>query len=357
MESGTSRSDCGASDDPPLLAMPRDSSISPVESDPSNTSPVSNPSTCARNVDSTVSGPGISVANLDCGVQFYQESTSDALTSLGDAFQNQMDLVDSLQSYSTRREEGQATRRENAPHNGHGDNGNMRMTQASENPVGRQILSPQTANRDASPGEPFPDYYESCEGNSQLVDTAQEKAYKYAISKVVEEVIRFREVDTTITALPAPSEPQVTSADEAKDIQENGNNDGSPPEEWIRAGEGEANKLNAFEDLARLLSDPKLKQSTQQRFMGITNMVIRMEHLLFSQHGPNPPILVLTDRDLWELNIMASEMTRYLTSVDAKLQELVDDGSRVAYILSHLAKEPHVSTWVRYKRMAKVVIR
>lgn len=276
-------------------------------------------------------------------INFY---TSESTDSLADVFQTQMSLG-ATQEESGQCEKGsQATQSNNARSKRDG-------IHIRANPVYRQVLSSRPTNTDAFAGEPFPDYYESCETNPQLADEAQEKAYNHAISKVVQEVIRFRDVDDTITSLPSPG----SQAASWKENTETGKRDGENASDECRPGSQDANKRASFEYLTQLLSDPNLKSSTQQRFMGITNMVIRMEYLLFRQHGLKPPELSLTERDLWELNIMASEIVRYLSTVDEKLQELVDVGHRVAFILSEVAKDRQVSMWVRYRRMAQVVIR
>lgn len=244
-------------------------------------------------------------------------SAFSTVMSAADAFQKEMSLVDSLE--------------------------------APEPTVTRHSTS-----HDDTKGEAFPDYYESCEMNTQLVDSAHEEAYNYAMSKVAEEVIRFREVDTGVTALPSLSTFQAHDM-VADEDQGDSDEEDRETEIWGPAA-GDINKLTALEGLARLLIQPDLKPSTQKRFMSITNMAVRMEYLLFSQHGPDTE-MKLTERDVWELNVMASEMVRYLTSVDDKLRGLVDDAYRVVCVLSAAAKDRRTSAWLRYKRMALIVMR
>ncbi|KJK61870.1 hypothetical protein P875_00086620 [Aspergillus parasiticus SU-1] len=56
--------------------------------------------------------------------------------------------------------------------------------------------------------EPFPDYYESCEQNTAVIDKDHEEAYNNAIGKVFEESVRMRELGAGIT--PATISPLAT---------------------------------------------------------------------------------------------------------------------------------------------------
>lgn len=347
MESDALRANRGSSVDAPAApANPRDRDFNPITADLGNTSinPVAD--ICLELRDGKQAEPvlGVGIANSGGGIQLHNMSTSESVASLADAFQRRINLAGSREEFP----ETNGCECQDAHNSSAGNERDGRTPQTGEIPTHPRVLSPRSTNGDVSASEPFPEYYESCEANSQVVDKTQEEAYNYAISKVIEEVIRFREVDSSIAALPTPPDSQIICA---KEDRKEG--DGSERIPTSR----EANKLISFQDLTQLLIDPGLKPSTQQRFMGLTNMVIRMEFLLFRKDGLKPPGPSLTNRDLLELNIMASEIMRYLSTVDHKLRELVDIGRRVAFILSEIAKERHISTWIRYRRMTQVVIR
>ncbi|KAE8394529.1 hypothetical protein BDV23DRAFT_179680 [Aspergillus alliaceus] len=52
-----------------------------------------------------------------------------------------------------------------------------------------------------SASEPFPDYYESCEQNTAVVDKDIEEAYNHAIAMVFEEVVRIRKPDPSLASV------------------------------------------------------------------------------------------------------------------------------------------------------------
>ena len=282
--------------------------------------------------------------------------TKDAMSMLADAFQQQMSLANS-QVNGTSSQNGQVNGVSHDQdtaniHIDHSEDHNNRNNHASSETApstSHPLLSPQSLN---TAGEPFPDYFESCETNSQRIDRDHEQAYNYAISKVVEEVIRFRDVDASIIALPSPTESPNSPSEPPPGVATAGERARS----WRPMSAAEMEKHNALEDMKLGLADPTLKPNIQQRFMAMANLVLRLEYLLFRQHGPRPQLL-LTERDLWEANTMAGEIVRYLITIDEKLQALVDDAYRVGYIMSEISKDARATTWVRYRRMANVVMK
>lgn len=295
-----------------------------------------------------------SVACPDDGVQLHEEYMAETIALLSDAVRTQLSLADSKEEESATDATGfEDINAEKSPDDG-GEDGKATKSDNDGNNSGTlQVSSTLT---DDTKSEPFPDYYESCEKNPQLIDKEREEAYNYAISKVVEEVIRFREVDASITDLPSPDSQIFGMTDYISGGQGAGSSGGNTPaEEWRPASRSEIHRVASFNDMTRILSRSDLKPNLRQRFIGITNMVVRMEHLLFRQHRSMPDDLILTNRDLWELNVMATETVRYLSILGNKLQDLVDDAYRVAFILNEISKDK-VSSLTRYQRMAQVVM-
>lgn len=105
-------------------------------------------------------------------------------------------------------------------------------------------------------------------------------------------------------------------------------------------------KRFVLDDLKDLLSDPRLRLSTRQRFIALTNMVIRLDHALFPIDGtPRRP------DDALEI---AQVMMPYLSNMDKILQDLVDSTDRVDLILAKICVEES-SPLMQYRQMAYVV--
>lgn len=222
--------------------------------------------------------------------------------------------------------------------------------------------------------EPFPDYFESCEKNTTGVNGDHEAAYNYAISKVVEEVIRFREIDSSISSLPILNEKDRSlGADEQNDNDEHENSSTchrrSVAERAFQKGsEGggvehgrkSPGSHELIDELKDSLADTNLKPRLRRRFASMSNMVLHMHRLLFpttSDGMPVQPTQFLSSKEtIIKVNLLASEIIKYLASVDGQVQEQVDSASRVTYILEEVNKDRSVDVYVRYRRMAQVVI-
>ncbi|KAL2014456.1 hypothetical protein VTN00DRAFT_1981 [Thermoascus crustaceus] len=215
----------------------------------------------------------------------------------------------------------------------------------------------------SSEAEPFPDYYESCEGDRSTnpIDKKREAAYNYAISKVVEEVIRFRELDASIISLTSftLNEPDDQNATCAANVEK------SDQAQQADAKDSETSSDTAtkddtcsiIKDLKDLLASPKLKLNVKKRFTAMVNMVLRMSILLFHPQGVTmEPKLFLGTREALEVKGLAAEILRYLAKIDQQLKGQVEDADRVAGILSNLAQDKTVSVYVTFRRMAYVVI-
>lgn len=331
----------------------RDRDINSDTSDLGKSSPKHGANSSACPVDEQVaeSETESDVVGSDGGVQLDNGlSISDTIALLSDAVQTKLSFKDDQESVKGADEfkdtlVGNNINDENVTKS---DNNDMPL----ENSLPKSLAS---ANSDDNTGEPFPDYYESCENNPQFIDKEREEAYNYAISKVIEEVVRFREVGPSITDLSSPNSQIISTSVNSNHSASSSEGD-NPTEAWKPASRSEIHKVTAFNEMTRILARPDMKPNLRKRFMGITNMVIRMEYLLFNKYRPMVDGLVVSDRDLWELNIMAMESVKYLSSLDNKLRVLIDDTYRVQCCLNALNKEEDVSLETRYQRMAQVVI-
>ncbi|KAK5798644.1 hypothetical protein VI817_004934 [Penicillium citrinum] len=105
-------------------------------------------------------------------------------------------------------------------------------------------------------------------------------------------------------------------------------------------------KRRALDDMKDLLSNPRLRLYTRQRFIALTNMVIRLDHAFFSSDDS-----VSNAENAIEITQV---MMPYLSGMERTLQDLVEISSHVDFILASIAQE-ELSVLIRYRRMAYVV--
>ena len=246
--------------------------------------------------------------------------------------------------------------------------------------VGSSIETPvESSVKSSGPKtEPFPDYYESCEMYPPVDIGQHEQAYNYAISKVVEEVIRFREVD------PCIANPSFSSSDEEEEprpllasIQEDeaeyqstveqNTNDidelqvpiepssrASPPP-GMYASREESDKMRVVDDMRRLLCSQYLGDGPRGVFHDFSYLIIRMGEILF-RNKDSSSLHFMSAGATYDIKMIVSVVTRYLAVVDARLVELLDVGSRVHYILGDISRDMSVNFFIRYRRMLHVIL-
>ncbi|OJJ80777.1 uncharacterized protein ASPGLDRAFT_93131, partial [Aspergillus glaucus CBS 516.65] len=225
--------------------------------------------------------------------------------------------------------------------------------------------------------EPFPDYDESCEVYPPVDFIQHEQAYNYAISKVVEEVIRFREVDPCIAnpsfsssddeeprPLLAPieedeAEEQSTVEQHRSDVDEpqvpNEPSSSASPPPGMYASREESDKMRVVDDMRRLLCSQYLGDGPRGVFHDFSYLIIRMGEILF-RNKDSSPLHFMSAGATYDIKMIASVVTRYLAVVDARLVELLDVGSRVHYILGEVSRDMSVNFFIRYRRMLHVIL-
>lgn len=226
--------------------------------------------------------------------------------------------------------------------------------------------------------EPFPDYDETCELYPPVDFVQHEQAYKYAISKVVEEVIRFREVDPCIAnpsfsssddedehrPLLAPIEEdeaeeqstvkQVPSGIYEAQVPNEPASNASPPS-GMYASREESDKMRVVDDMRRLLCSQCLGDGPRGVFHDFSYLIIRMGEILF-RNKDSSPLHFMSAGATYDIKMIASVITRYLAVVDARLVELLDVGSHVHYILGEVSRDMGVNFFIRYRRMLHVIL-
>jgi hypothetical protein len=190
--------------------------------------------------------------------------------------------------------------------------------------------------------EPFPQYHE-CESSDSIADHEHEEAYSYAISRVVQEAIRFQEVDALLVSLP-PFIPGALSPDHTLGSVEG--------VDFLTVD----HKHRTLDQMKQLLAIPRLRTETRRRFVGLTNVVLRLNYVLFHRVEGRVCKIFLDAQDTTESQKLADTILVYLARLDDMLQESVRVASNVSYIMGQIAAEDDVTAYVRYRRMASVVV-
>ncbi|PTU17877.1 hypothetical protein P175DRAFT_0560567 [Aspergillus ochraceoroseus IBT 24754] len=209
--------------------------------------------------------------------------------------------------------------------------------------------------------EPFPDYYESCEANvPPAADRAQEEeeeeAYNYAISKVVDEVIRFGDVDKSIYFLPF-SLDTCESPTTVKGIEP------VPPAVYEHVGhdgrftEMEARKMHLCDQIQYILLKSDIKFSLRKRFTALTNMIIEMEYVFWRGKGfPRDFLPFLTPEELFKVKGFAIEIVLYACRLGSILHEEARNANRVRHLVAEIANEKDKSVLIRFRNMSQIIL-
>jgi hypothetical protein len=178
-------------------------------------------------------------------------------------------------------------------------------------PLDRSVSSTSSIVNIENDHEPFPDFDE------QLSEAYEERdlAITEAIRVAVQDDIRTSVVDPAITAPPNHSEAQRVALDRIKE----------------------------------LLSNPDLRPTTRTRFIKLTEMIIRLEHVLFRQSEQ-----FLAKQETDEATKIASEIFEYLGWVDDMVRDLLGVVESVFGILGFIVEE-EFSEIQKYRRMSAVV--
>lgn len=215
--------------------------------------------------------------------------------------------------------------------------------------------------------EPFPDYDESCgqydRGDIEMLLNIkeQEEAYNRAISKVVEEVIRFREIDARIATLSSSMYDATRASNEAQGYPFAVRHWGSQSTEAIDTTAAETVENNdetrgIVDEIRVSLANPDLKESTREYFIAMTDMVLHMNMLLF----PTPAIPVyptehLTDLILVRATNIALHLTEYLLVMKKQLKGHIDNAKKVDRTLSRDMRDRSIQTHVAFRHVLHVV--
>ncbi|RHZ61108.1 hypothetical protein CDV55_105907 [Aspergillus turcosus] len=234
--------------------------------------------------------------------------------------------------------------------------------------VNQGLVSPAvSAASAATTCEAFPDYYESCEKNPPIVDKAHEAAYNYAISKVVEEATRFKQIDASVTNPPvlnAATDPVVKgrpATPSAKKALADSHNSkkATIPMPPIRPPLTEAEiaerKTSLLAEMREFIPSGKIPADLMRRFVAMNNAVLQMEMILFPrENAASQPKNLLSAEETEKIRAMTNDMIKYLSHLNNTLKKQLDTANEVAFVMAQIAGCPRASVYERYTRMAEV---
>ncbi|CEJ54860.1 hypothetical protein PMG11_01149 [Penicillium brasilianum] len=160
--------------------------------------------------------------------------------------------------------------------------------------------------------EPFPDF----DGELAEVYKECDREYTEAIIAAVHAQIRKKEIDPLIIA--PPGQPE--------------------------------GKRVALERIRDLLATPQMRKTTRKRFVVLTNLIIRLDHVLFRRSE-----VFLGPRDTADAAAIVKQMLPYLQWADNMLRELVVVADNVFGIMGYLAEED-CSVIHKYRHMSIVAV-
>lgn len=161
--------------------------------------------------------------------------------------------------------------------------------------------------------EPFPEYDET----DLEAYTQAEAAYQTAFTAAMTEHIRIEKVD------PFLDDPTHLTLSEAK--------------------------ADAMETLKQHLSHPHLHAKTRERFISMTNMIVRLEGVLFRSEEE-----FLSPGMVKEAEVVANVLLGYAAWVDGVMEEMLVVTRPVRHFLGQMMAE-NVAEVLRYRNMAGVV--
>ncbi|PYI27405.1 hypothetical protein BP00DRAFT_450251, partial [Aspergillus indologenus CBS 114.80] len=255
-------------------------------------------------------------------------------------------------------------------------------------PAFSPIIPSINIERDEQPStnEPFPDYFASCEQADSRADTAQEEAYKYALSKVVEAGAQAQRLDAMLTSMtlftPEWTFPDPTTAFSNTPPTSNTSNTPSthstsssnrltpPPTPqlstyptWPLHPDLEnttTNKQNILEEMRILTNSPTLSLPLRNRFITMSNTILSAHTLLFRRvpiPGRHHPLDSLTPPQVHRALHLAHTLVTDLAALHHLLHGQYEHSRGAQQTIAHIAADTtNKNPFTRFREMASIVI-
>ncbi|KNG86470.1 hypothetical protein ANOM_005053 [Aspergillus nomiae NRRL 13137] len=126
-----------------------------------------------------------------------------------------------------------------------------------------------------------------------------------------------------------------------------------------RLHEAEERKLNILEEMRIILRADHMKDDIQRRFTAMTNIILRMEWILFRRDvkpdGTHAKEF-LSAPVVEEVQALAIPMVQYLAWLDKKLESELSISQQVLHWIIQIAKNQDLDVYQRFRQTARVII-
>ncbi|KAL4818429.1 hypothetical protein BDW67DRAFT_190079 [Aspergillus spinulosporus] len=210
--------------------------------------------------------------------------------------------------------------------------------------------------------EPFPDLDASMSELPSLAYRAQEEAYKHAMGKVAEEILRMNEIRDHIIAIRGPA----SSAEDEESARSRSSMivlEGVRPCPEVShhdhfCVQHEAHKRAMHERVDQFLKGrDDVPKHFGKRFNAVTNMIVHMEFILFrSKNFPRDPLSHASEDDLKTVFHYTTKMIEYFSAVGGLIFRERNNAERARVLIAQVAAKTGVTLLDRFKEMAAIII-
>ncbi|KAE8422047.1 hypothetical protein BDV36DRAFT_291859 [Aspergillus pseudocaelatus] len=126
-----------------------------------------------------------------------------------------------------------------------------------------------------------------------------------------------------------------------------------------RLHEAEERKLNILEEMKIILRADHMKDDIQRRFTAMTNIILRMEWILFRRDVKPDGTRTkefLSAPIVGEVQELAIPMVQYLAWLDKKLESELSISQQVLHWIIQIAKDQDLDVYQRFRQTARVII-
>ncbi|OGM50688.1 hypothetical protein ABOM_000601 [Aspergillus bombycis] len=131
------------------------------------------------------------------------------------------------------------------------------------------------------------------------------------------------------------------------------------PQMQRRLHEAEERKLNILEEMRIILRADHMKEDIQRRFTVMTNIILRMEWILFRRDVKPDGTRAkefLAAPVVGEVQELAIPMVQYIAWLDKKLESELSISQQVLHWIIQIAKDQDLNVYQRFRQTARVII-
>ncbi|KAL5000985.1 hypothetical protein BDV10DRAFT_192478 [Aspergillus recurvatus] len=210
--------------------------------------------------------------------------------------------------------------------------------------------------------EPFPDLDTSLSELPSLAYRAQEEAYKHAMGKVAEEILRMNEIRDHIIAIRGP-------ASSVEDEESTHSRSSMIVLEGVRpcpevshhdhfCVQHEAHKRAIRERIDHFLRERgDVPDHFGKKFTAVTNMIVHMEFVLFrGKNFPRDPLNHTTEDDLKTVFHYTTKIIEYFSVVGGLIFRERNHAERARVLIARVAAKTGITLLNRFREMAAIII-